>query len=242
MKRGTPEHPKTLDLARRLDSRSRFEAIGILEMLWHWTARFAPQGDLGRWTDEQIEAGIGWSGPGPLIPALVAARWLDADRTHRLIVHDWADHADDATKKALLRKGLGFVQTTADNGGRSPAAIDKDGGQNPPAVAVPCRAVALPLPEPEPLPPIPPPDVRAEKSLRAGRWKSERRLLTVGQLIGEKEGKDVGEVMRHVTAYKRPDGTLVPGRVNPASLSDERLEKSLADAEAWLAEVPGGPA
>lgn len=232
MKRGTPDHPKTLDLMRRLEG-SRFEAIGVLEALWHWTAKFAPRGDIGRWSDEQIEAGLQWSGdPGRLVPALVAARWLDADPVHRLIVHDWAQHADDATKKALQRAGLEFVQTTSAVVPTVSAAHSDNGGQRQPAVALPCPAVA----RPEPVP-LPPPDVRAENSLRKERWKSERRLLTVAQLIGEKEGKEVRDVMQHVTAYKRPDGTVVPGRVNPAALSDERLEKSLEDAEAWLKDL-----
>jgi len=160
MKRGTPDHPKTLALMRRLAC-SRFEAIGILETLWHWTARFAPRGDIGRWSDMEIEAGLGWSSaPGSpmLITALVECRWLDQDHTHRLIVHDWAQHADEATKKSLSRAGLQFVAPTADIV-QTPSDPQADnGGQRLPAVAKPSLARALPsLAAPEPLPADTPP-------------------------------------------------------------------------------------
>ena len=59
MKRGTPEHPKVKDLARLLAQRwqERFTgtlakhialtmAVGILERLIHFTARFAPRATL----------------------------------------------------------------------------------------------------------------------------------------------------------------------------------------------------
>lgn len=176
MKRGTPDHPKTLGLMRRL-SCSRFEAIGILETLWHWTARFAPRGDIGRWTDVQIEAGLGWSGPEGLIPALLESRWLDSDQTHRLIVHDWAQHADDATKKVLHRANLEFVSPSSAVVA-PPADIHReDGGQRPPAVAVavPCLAVALP--EPHDGPPSAPPsatvlDADARKVFARAVWEA----------------------------------------------------------------------
>jgi hypothetical protein len=47
MKRGTPEHPKTAHLMAAL-SIPRPYAVGILELLWHFTARYAPRGDVGR--------------------------------------------------------------------------------------------------------------------------------------------------------------------------------------------------
>jgi hypothetical protein len=50
------------------------------------------------------------------------------------------------------------------------------------------------------------------------------------------EHQDPTELMRLVTAYDRPDGTRVKGVVNAALLTHERLEHSIADAEAQLAE------
>ena len=50
------------------------------------------------------------------------------------------------------------------------------------------------------------------------------------------EQADPTELMRMVTAYDKPDGTHVKGVVTAALLTHERLEKSIADAEAQLAE------
>ena len=48
MKRDALAHPKTLDLAARLNC-SRAEAIGLLTLLWNWTADYAIAGDVGGW-------------------------------------------------------------------------------------------------------------------------------------------------------------------------------------------------
>jgi hypothetical protein len=85
--------------------------------------------------------------------------------------------------------------------------------------------------------PYVPPDVQAENAIRAKRIRSERRLLGVVQAIAEKTNSDPPEVMDKVTSYRRKDGAVVRGRVNPALLSDERLEKSLTDAETWLSDL-----
>ena len=96
-------------------------------MTWHFTAEFCPQGDIGRFSDARIEAGVHWTGKrGRLVQALTDARWLDQDSECRLLVHDWHEHADGVVKKRLERAGLSFLtpapklteqrQPTADNG------------------------------------------------------------------------------------------------------------------------------
>jgi hypothetical protein len=91
----------------------------------------------------------------------------------------------------------------------------------------------------EPEPAYVPPDVRTENALRGARWKTERRLLELVGLIAERTGKEAQDVMKEATAYKRKsDDQLITGRTNPALLSEERLEKSVEDAEAWLASLP----
>ena len=59
MKRGTPDHPKTLRLARLLGI-PQAAAVGILEMLWHFTGKYAVQGDIGRFQDGEIAQAAGW--------------------------------------------------------------------------------------------------------------------------------------------------------------------------------------
>lgn len=112
MKRGTPEHPKTVRLSRILDI-ERWGAIGLLEGLWHFAARYAIQGDIGRWSNQEIADGIGWHGrhgtPDALVAALVEARFLDESPEHRLLIHDWADHCDESVRKTLKSRGLSVL-------------------------------------------------------------------------------------------------------------------------------------
>lgn len=154
MKHRAADHPKMADLMARLKV-PKYAAVGLLEMLWHFTSEYAPQGDVGRWSDEAIAKGCGWGGdPQRLVGAWVGAGWVDPHPDHRLVVHDWKDHIQEATKKKLLRSGLYVidVQTSAENG-----------RQNFP------RACAVPLPLPKPLPlPLPsasPPAAEKPKAL-----------------------------------------------------------------------------
>lgn len=131
MKRGTPDHPKLKALMVALNV-EKCTAVGVLEMLWHFTARYAADGDIGRFSDEQIAAAIGWtrrsgkakvSSGSFLVRALVDTRWLDGPyevpmrssrghtEVHRrcLLVHDWEDHADQTLKRFLASRKLAFA-------------------------------------------------------------------------------------------------------------------------------------
>lgn len=109
MKRGTIEHPKTAELAAALGV-PLLMAVGVLESLWHWTTKYAPRGDVGRYSNAAIAMGIHWhDGPDRVIDALVETRWMDKSDTCRLIVHDWADHADKYTQEALADSGRDFA-------------------------------------------------------------------------------------------------------------------------------------
>lgn len=132
MKRGTPDHPKMLDLAEQvhgfLDSQGNslpFEichtlACGVIERLFHYTARYAPAGDIGKHSDLRISRGAGWSFDALwLVRALVHSRWLDVtEDDSRLYVHDWHDHSDDAADKWLHDKGLTYANGAATRRGR----------------------------------------------------------------------------------------------------------------------------
>lgn len=77
MKRGGPSHPKLLQLCDILGCR-RPPAIGYLELLWHFTANYAPRGDIGRYSDRWIENSCDWKGgTGKLVSALIQAGYLD---------------------------------------------------------------------------------------------------------------------------------------------------------------------
>ena len=109
MKRGTPEHPKTYDLAERLDI-CRVHAVGVLELLWHFTAKYAIQGDIGKHSDRQIAKACEWKGDAiEFIAVLTSVGWLDEDVESRLLVHDWSEHADNGVRLSLRNRGLDFV-------------------------------------------------------------------------------------------------------------------------------------
>lgn len=157
MKRGTPEHPKTIDLANRLNV-PRYVAVGILESLWHFTSEFAPQGNIGKFTDAAIAGHIHWEKTcKELVTSLIEAKWVDKCAKHRLIIHDWNEHADQTVKRWLEKRGLQFLQpeqvTRVRNGGSHAstklAHASTEKADPPPQAGLP---KPLPLPKPEPLP------------------------------------------------------------------------------------------
>ncbi len=100
-------------LCRRLDIPS-CQAVGLLESLWHLTAREAPRGDIGKLSNEDIALSIDYrADETAMLDALVDCGWLDRDPVHRLVVHDWADHADDAVQMRLARNRQFFASGRA---------------------------------------------------------------------------------------------------------------------------------
>lgn len=151
LKRGTPRHPKMADFVRILDMRPRSlaPAVGYLELLWHFAAEFCPQGNIGRFSDDRIEAALDWRGPrGKLLGALSEAGWVDECPVSRLLVHDWHEHCDESVRRKLQRAGLEFLTVRGE-------------------VTDPCRNIPdslseevrlplpWPLPKPEPIPQTP---------------------------------------------------------------------------------------
>lgn len=127
------QHTKLKRLVRTLKV-PQYAAVGILESLWHLTAREAPEGNIGKLSNEDIAIWIDWDGDATvLIEALIVSGWIDEDTTERLLIHDWHEHADDATKKAIDRQR----KKLADNGGNVQTSTDK---------------TRLPEPLPEPVP------------------------------------------------------------------------------------------
>lgn len=103
MKRGTPNHRKMHRLARCLRV-SLAEAVGTMELLWHWVAEYLPRGDVGKSENWEIAAAVHWKGdPDELIAALVAEHWLDESPTCRLMVHDWSEHCEESVHTRLAR-------------------------------------------------------------------------------------------------------------------------------------------
>lgn len=184
MKRGTLEHSKMRRLRKVLDLRL-YEAAGLLETLWHLADRESPRGDIGKLSDEAICDSLDWARDHKtLLDALVDCGWIDRCEEHRLVVHDWHDHCNDATRKRIMRDGSGFAivrqrRTTADNGGQRQPAL--------PSPALPSLAPPSPTREAATTASVPasPPTMPAEPRGLDPRIEA---LMGVGMAFGNAGG------------------------------------------------------
>lgn len=105
MKRTGFDHPKHGRLMRLLNINHAY-SVGVVESVLQFTAKHAPRGDIGKWSDDEIADAIDCDScsPAELIEALVKAKWLDRQTECRLVVHDWDDHCEDSIHLALARK------------------------------------------------------------------------------------------------------------------------------------------
>lgn len=109
MKREAFNHSKIKRLARYLQV-PVWGARGICESIWIVTEREAPRGDLGKLQNEDIALAIDWTeDPERLISALFHADLLDESEEHRIIVHDWSEHAPDGVHSRLAKAGVLFA-------------------------------------------------------------------------------------------------------------------------------------
>ena len=124
MKKDTVSKLKFKRLQRQLKL-PLWQAIGLLEALWHCTLTNAPDGDIGRMSDDDIAAAIEWEGDAMnLIHALVECNWLDRDDAFRLLVHDWSQHVPTYMKGAYERNGKLFADQRAKQGAKHTAKHD----------------------------------------------------------------------------------------------------------------------
>lgn len=85
-------HPKTLRLAKRLGIPPA-AAAGHMAALWCWALEYAPDGDLTRFDEEELELAAGWQGDeGTFLACANTAGFLDrlsdGERVE-LHIHDW---------------------------------------------------------------------------------------------------------------------------------------------------------
>lgn len=105
-KRGVIDHPKFARLKVKIKA-NKSTTLGYLETLWQFVGRYTPQGNVGKYSDEEIEAWLEWDGEeGALVAAFIACGWIDVDDEHRLLIHDWDDHVDHTTRTSLKRSNL----------------------------------------------------------------------------------------------------------------------------------------
>jgi hypothetical protein len=163
-------------------------------------------------------------------------------RVRREVADELSYRAEQAAlgKKGGETAGRGRPKTTTGHPLIEDRATPLDSIGPPPSSALPLSPPPPPAPFPAPreAPPALPPADRAERSIRLSTEALRTRLygLITEMADADPEHQDPTELMRLVTAYDRPDGTRVKGVVNAALLTHERLEHSIADAEAQLAE------
>ena len=160
--RGTLTHRKTRRLALALSIPPCF-ALGVLESLWHVTGEQAADGAIGRMTDADLAMEMFYDGdPTFLVDALVTAGLVDRDDNHRLVVHDWHLHSDDATDNRLSRA----TRTYANGVLPRMTKLSKPERANVCArFSTAGHKMPLPVPVPEPVPvPVP---VKEQKPTRA---------------------------------------------------------------------------
>ena len=97
------QHPKTRRLARSLQV-SIPTAVGYLHLLWHWALKYAEDGNLERFTREDIADGAMWTDAAEtFVLALTQSGFLDETPTG-LLVHDWNEYAGRLVQRRQLNR------------------------------------------------------------------------------------------------------------------------------------------
>ena len=110
MKTGTLDKMKFMVL-KKLLGLPKYHVIGLLEGLWYLTATNAPDGAIGKFSDIEIAAWLEWEGePEILVEAFIKAGFLDRCSEHRLVIHDWEDHAPQHVKGNIAKHNKSFAK------------------------------------------------------------------------------------------------------------------------------------
>ena len=155
MKAGTLDLMKFKRLKRMLGESERGTA-GLLECLWQRAWRDCPRGDIGRLTNDEIAVIADWQGDADiLVAALVETGWLDVSDEHRLLIHDWHEHAPYWLKGVVARKG-GFATIVAEPSSPTMLPTIEANYQAKPSQVLPSQSSPSPVlnpsaPDPEPL-------------------------------------------------------------------------------------------
>ncbi len=121
MKSQTPGLMKFKRLQRVLGISKR-GTVGLLELLWIETIGNCPDGDIGRFSDDEISIMCDWEGDAAaMIEALVETGWLDRSEKFRLVVHDWHEHVPNYLRGAYAKHNKRFASEYAKQRVKQPA-------------------------------------------------------------------------------------------------------------------------
>ncbi len=106
MKPGALDHIKMHKLMARL-SIPRYQAVGIMESLWHFAAGHCDDGNLSRYQAGDVAAWIQYADDAEeLWTALSECGWLEAHDDGSVWIHDWADHAPHWLRDRWRKRGF----------------------------------------------------------------------------------------------------------------------------------------
>lgn len=88
------DHPKLKRLSRIL-AMERPAVVGYLHYLWWWAMDYAPDGDLSRFTADDVADAIDWQGDASeFMGALRSSGFVDGDQ-----LHDWSEYGGKLQEK-----------------------------------------------------------------------------------------------------------------------------------------------
>ena len=227
MKRGTPDHPKTLDLAEAIQkflaasgTDLPFEIVqsytcGMLERLWHFTARYAPSGLVATHSAQRIARAIGWTHDADwLLRTMTDGRFYDDIEGVGLVVHDWHIHSDDAADKWLWDKGLTYANGSKPRRGSKQVATKSRRRRDKSSQSEPSSE---PSSEPKTPPPPAPPngsDARLRRQLEEEVFECgvEDARRCVGSALDH--GCSAADVRAVILAWAKRNGDLGPGSLH----------------------------
>lgn len=253
MKAGTESKLKFKKLQRRLNLKL-WECVGILETLWHVTSGNTPRGDIGKMSNEDIAAALEWHGNADdLIAILVETKWLARHSVHRLVVHDWSDHAPNYVKGNLVKAKLRFAnldpgaepgadpdeapQGTIPKGPspgdypQGPVVPPGDEGPTKPSLAKPSQTNPKPVASATLVTGDPPVPEKPKKPEYPEPF--ERLWKAYPPRNGRKAGKDktLGLWKRHVNADEREQAVIAAGNY---AKCEQAVRGFAKDPERWI--------
>lgn len=101
------DSPKLKRLARHLDI-GRAQAAGHIALLWSWALRHAPDGDISKYDDMDIEDAVEWNGHrGDFLQACAVSLFVDRLPNGKFVIHNWIERGGtyaESKRKQRLRE------------------------------------------------------------------------------------------------------------------------------------------
>lgn len=157
MKLGTTSHPKFRRLQRELKL-PLYAVVGLLESVWMLAAQFAEDGDISRFSEQEIADYVGFEGDAThLVETLIACRWVDRS-DQMLTIHDWLEHRpsylNERDRKREKREKPNVFESPPGVSGNVPENPLASAPTKPsPTKPIPSQANSIPAP-PSPTQPV----------------------------------------------------------------------------------------